>query len=93
LENAQELVEGFHQNNPDMLSGAVVQMGRKVFLMWTSQRMRFFTLPFRVQKGFHLFLENDRRKILKAFEDEAEREGARVRHTRRRSLPLLNKDL
>jgi len=38
--------------------------------MWTSKHMRFFTLPPGVEKEFDLFLENDRRKILKAFEDE-----------------------
>jgi len=62
--------------------------------VWTSKRMRFFTLPPGVQKGFHLFFRsNNRRKILEAFEDEAWREGARVRHTERLSLSLVNKDL
>ena len=51
--------------------------------------MRFFTLLPGVQKRFHLFL----RKILEAFEDEAEIQEARVRHTRRLSLLLVNKDL
>ena len=55
LENAQELVEGFHQENPDMPSRADVELGKKVFLMWTSKHMRFFTLSPRVQKRFHLF--------------------------------------
>jgi len=62
--------------------------------VWTSKRMRFFTLPPGVQKGFHVFFKrNDKRKILEAFEDEAWREKAHVRHTERLSLPLVNKDL
>ena len=58
--------------------------------MWTSKRIRLFTLLRGVQKGFHLF---NGRKSVEAFEDEAQREGARVRHTGRLSLPLVNKDL
>ena len=53
LENTQELPEGFHQENPDMQSRADVEQGRKVFLMWISKHMRFFTLPPGVQRGFH----------------------------------------
>jgi len=55
LENAQELIESFHEENPDMASGAAVEYERKVILVWTSKRMRFFTLLPGVQKGFHLF--------------------------------------
>jgi len=48
LENAQELIEDFHEENPEMPSRADVESGRKVFLMWTSKRMRFFALLPRV---------------------------------------------
>ena len=64
LENAQELVEGFHQENQDMPSRAYVEYGRKVFLVWTSKRMRFFTLLPGVQKRILFVLRNNRRKIL-----------------------------
>jgi len=49
------LIEGFHEENPDMPSREDIEQGRKVFLVWTSKRMRFFTLLPGVEKGFHLF--------------------------------------
>ena len=49
-ENAQELVEGFHQEKWHMQSRTDVESGRKDFLMSRSKRLRFFTLPPRVQK-------------------------------------------
>jgi len=43
LENAREQVEEFYRQNPEMPGLAVVESRGKVFLMWLSKRMRFFT--------------------------------------------------
>jgi len=51
LGNAQELVEGFHRQNPEMPGLAVVEGREKAFLMWPSKRMPFFTLLLGVRKG------------------------------------------
>src|SRR6195952_3915201 len=45
--------------------------------MWTSKRMRFFTLQLRVQKGIKICIDIRNKKV---FRDETLKEGARVRH-------------
>ena len=45
------------------------------------------------KKDFICFRNKNRRRILEAFKDKARGEGARVRHSGRLSLPLVNKDL
>ena len=52
LGNARELVKEFHRQNPEMPGRGKVEWRRKVFLMWPSKRMRFFTLLLRVRKEY-----------------------------------------